>query len=132
MGLSLVVSFQGNDITLVAYLPDLRPREHKSSEVVFREVRGCHVPCAPPTLTLASGDMARLLPESPTHLQWGSRVDVWPFCSPNSCLWLLGGGRPMAKIAILLLLAFGYLSVPLLRQFLSSGLPGCVCPPPHL
>lgn len=39
------MSLQGNDITLVAYLPELRPRERKSFEIVFREVRGmpfCH------------------------------------------------------------------------------------------
>ncbi|KAL8198220.1 UNVERIFIED_CONTAM: Basement membrane-specific heparan sulfate proteoglycan core protein, partial [Gekko kuhli] len=31
------VQITGNDITLVAYLPELRPRERKSFEVVFRE-----------------------------------------------------------------------------------------------
>lgn len=52
-----MVSLQGNDITLVAYQPALQPRERKSFEIVFREVRGLGSPAAlAPSLQLAVPD----------------------------------------------------------------------------
>ncbi|CAM9797951.1 unnamed protein product, partial [Bubo scandiacus] len=79
------IQIMGNDITLVAYQPDLPPRTPQTFEIIFREVGGGGWPLSLMSPIPTACQSARLHPASPT-LPWKQPCPPSP-ASPRPLRW---------------------------------------------